>query len=224
MTYSRIVEITADGWPTFSIPQLNESYHSKYGARIESHHIYIKNGIATISKDTICVLEIGFGTGLNCFETILWAHKHKKHVHIYSVEKFPITTKEILTLKLKEQLTIHEYDMFTQMHTAEWNTSIQISEFVRLHKIHADICTHPTLPKHIDIVYFDAFAPSVDPEIWTKEVFEYIQLHMNPNSALVTYCVKGTVKRLLSEIGFTVSKKTGPPQGKREILHCLFSK
>ncbi|MFO7869226.1 MAG: tRNA (5-methylaminomethyl-2-thiouridine)(34)-methyltransferase MnmD [Bacteroidales bacterium] len=221
MPHQRIVQKTEDGWPTFFIPEIDETYHSCYGARTESRHIYIEQGLAQSSQTAPVVLDVGFGTGLNAFETYLYAEQNKTNVYLYAIEKHILSSAEIDSLNIQNILNAKDFSIFKQLHDCSWNKTHTISPYLSIHKIQGDIQNSTHIPSHIDVVYFDAFAPSKEKELWNESVFKTLHAHMSLHGILTTYCVKGDVKRSLKNCGFSISKIPGPPNGKRENLRAV---
>ncbi|MDA3882414.1 MAG: tRNA (5-methylaminomethyl-2-thiouridine)(34)-methyltransferase MnmD [Bacteroidales bacterium] len=220
MSHTKRIQKTEDGWPTFFVPEIDESYHSNYGARTESRHIYIDQALAQTHKPEPLVLDVGFGTGLNAFETYLYAEKHRQKTIYYTIEKHILTAEEIASLKINTIVTKQEFTLFKQLHDCAWNTTHELSPYFVIHKISGDITTCEHIPYNIDVIYFDAFSPSKEEGLWSKAVFTKLHKHMSPESLLTTYCVKGDVKRTLKSCGFSIEKIPGPPEGKREILRA----
>lgn len=213
------LETTADGSNTLFVPELDEHYHSIKGALTESEHIFIKMGLNHSLVKSPHVLEIGFGTGLNAFLTLLEAEKQQRTVHFTSIEQFPLEASIIHKLTYPETIAPKESEKFYALHTAPWNQDVEISSYFTLHKIKGDF-TRFSFQSHYDIVYFDAFAPEKQPEMWSLSLFEKLYQQMNAGGILTTYCAKGTVRRMLQAAGFTVERLPGPPKGKREILRA----
>jgi tRNA U34 5-methylaminomethyl-2-thiouridine-forming methyltransferase MnmC len=209
-----IIETTADGSPTLFVPELNEHYHSTNGAVQESKHVYIEAGFNYCSKQEIQVLEFGFGTGLNALLTAMEAKKRKIDVYYTGLEKFPLP-QEIIT-----QLHYPETDeaLFQAIHQAEWNIPVRINPFFNLHKIQTSFSDFDFSGSY-DVVYYDAFAPGKQPEVWSQELFDKVFSSINMDGILTTYCAKGSVRRMLQQAGFTVERIPGPP-GKREMLRA----
>ena len=210
------LKITEDGSYTLFVPGIDECYHSTHGAIQESMHIFIEGGLKQCQKDEIRILEIGFGTGLNAFLTMLEAERSEKHIHYTSLELYPVETGKAMQLNYPEQLAPEKRQAFEKMHTAEWNVEISITPFFKLNKLEADF-TVSILNDNYDVVYFDAFSPEKQPEMWSRELFEKIYSHCNQGAVLTTYCAKGIVRRAMQTAGFLVERLPGPP-GKREIL------
>ena len=189
----RELQLTADGSHTLFIPEMDEHYHSVNGAVQESRHVFIEAGLHHLERREITILEIGFGTGLNAFLTLLDAEACQRKIHYCSIELYP--------------------------HQAEWNVAVQVTEFFELHKIQGDSNTC-ALPDRIDLIYFDAFAPDKQPEMWNQEIFNRLYARMTGGGVLTTYCAKGVVRRMMKEAGYSVERIPGPP-GKREMLRAI---
>lgn len=213
------LEPTADGSNTLYVPELNEHYHSVKGALTESAHIFIQMGLNHAQAANPRVLEIGFGTGLNAFLTLLEAEKNQRAIHFTSIERFPLSEDIVRKLSYPETIAPEECEKFYALHTAPWNQEVKISPYFTLHKIEGDF-THFSFSEYYDVVYFDAFAPEKQPEMWSQPLFDNLYRQMNPGGILTTYCAKGVVRRMLQAAGFTVERLPGPPGGKREILRA----
>lgn len=219
----REIIITGDGSTTIFIPELKEHYHSVYGAVQESKHVFIEAGLKNISRNSISILEVGYGTGLNAFLTLQESLKKELQVTYYAVELYPLDKEFFDQLKYDHFLRLSkvEKQLYSDMQKAAWSMEIQITPGYTLKKIKSDILSLEIDFKY-DLVYFDAFAPAVQPELWDKTVFQKIYSHLNNHGILVTYCAKGQVQRTLKETGFTVEKLPGPP-GKREMIRAVKS-
>ncbi len=210
------IQTTADGSTTIYLPDMDEHYHSVNGAVIESLHIYIGNGLLAHSGKVLSLLEIGFGTGLNAIQTLITCENQKIKLHYTTYEKYPLNQK--ITDQLNFDLEEKYLALYRQIHQAEWNRPVEITPQFTIHKIEADL-TNEKIFGNFDVVYFDAFAPNKQPDLWNEVIFKNIYDRMNENGILVTYCAKGVVRRLLNSIGFTTFRLPGPP-GKREILQA----
>ena len=216
--------LTGDGSSTLFVPSLDEHYHSTFGAIRESQHIFIEAGFhAYTPKETPCrIFEVGFGTGLNAFLTLLETEKSGIPVHYTSIESNPLEPSIVNELNYPELLGQENNSFFKDLHDAPWNRDVAVTKNFILHKISGKIEEH-NLPEGVfDLVYFDAFGPDVQPELWTENIFKKIYRSMKSGSILVTYSVKGSVKRALKSAGFTLEKLPGPP-GKREITRATKS-
>jgi len=210
---------TADGSDTFFIPELNEHYHSRHGALQESCHVFVGMGLDVFkSMSEITVFEVGFGTGLNSLLAYEWAHEHKTRVCYISIEKYPLSEEEYSMLDYSI-VSPNANELLGKMHKSVWDTRVEISEYFILHKIEGDLNSR-VLPSGYDCVFFDAFAPEKQPDLWESSVFRLIFNKMNCNGILVTYCAKGQVRRNMIEAGFQAERLQGPP-GKREMLRGI---
>ncbi len=213
---THILQTTADGSHTLFVPSLDEHYHSVNGAIQESRHIFIEAGLHYIRKEHLRVLEIGFGTGLNAFMTLLEGEAGGRNITYFSIEKYPIAEELVKELNYAGQLCAEKASLFHALHTAEWNREVEISPGFSLHKIRGD-SNVVELPERIDLVFFDAFAPEKQPEMWNPEIFGKIFRCINPGGVITTYCAKGVIRRMMQATGFTMERLPGPP-GKREML------
>lgn len=209
---------TEDGSTTLYVPELNEHYHSVHGAIQESLHIFIRAGIEHCGLLSPCILEAGFGTGLNAYLTLVHAHSQEQHITYHSFEKYPLSPEEVKALNYNEHINFPEKELFFRLHECEWNKDIIISPYFTLHKHHADF-RQVDFDSRFDIVFYDAFNPDVQPHLWTGETFSRFYRALRPGGTLVTYCVKGIVKQALRSVGFTLKRLPGPP-GKREMLRA----
>ncbi len=211
--------ITEDGSSTFFIPELNEHYHSIHGAVQESMHIFIQSGYQQILTFPVQIFEVGFGTGLNVFLTFLVSEKEGEPVHYTAIEKYPLEDHFVRLLNYPEKTDPLKSDVFRAIHDAPWGRDVRISEHFTLYKIRCDLCEVQLEDDAYDLVYFDAFGPNVQPELWTEEIFQMLYRSMKQDACLVTYSVKGTVRRGLKAAGFSVEKLAGP-KGKREMTRA----
>ncbi|MDQ2178125.1 tRNA (5-methylaminomethyl-2-thiouridine)(34)-methyltransferase MnmD [Marinifilum sp. D714] len=214
----RELKVTEDGSHTFYMPDLDEHYHSTHGAMQESMHIFLNAGFHFSQQDPLHILEIGFGTGLNCFLTVKEAEKLNRKVIYHSIELYPLEKELVKDLNYANPSDEASSEMFQRLHSCEWNTDIQINENFTLHKLQGDLIEY-NFPSKYDLVYFDAFAPDVQPDLWTQDIFEKIYKATNSEAILTTYCTKGIVKRALRAAGFQVKRLPGPP-GKRQMLRA----
>jgi tRNA U34 5-methylaminomethyl-2-thiouridine-forming methyltransferase MnmC len=220
----RKIILTGDGSHTIAIPELKATYHSVHGAIRESQHVFIEAGFwympDILKMSGMYILEVGFGTGLNALLTLIEAGKHKRHIHYTAVDLYPLQATEIKPLNYCSQLRLPQYQpLFEKMHQTEWNARHEITDYFRLAKINCDFRDF-SAGNPFSLIYFDAFAPSTQPELWTKDVFEKMYSLLLPGGILVTYCSKGAVRRAMQAAGFLVEKIPGPP-GKREMLRAI---
>ncbi|WP_167612947.1 tRNA (5-methylaminomethyl-2-thiouridine)(34)-methyltransferase MnmD [Maribellus sediminis] len=209
---------TADGSKTLFIPDMNEQYHSVNGARTESEYVFLKQGYLHHSSESVVVFEVGFGTGLNALLTALKAEEQKRPTKFISIEKYPIEVSEIQNLNYGKQISEKADVLFKKLHDAAWNETTKISDYFTLHKIQADLkLLSFDNYEHFDVIYFDAFAPDKQPQLWEPEIFERIYNACNEGAIFVTYSAKGVIRRQLATTGFVMERLPGPP-GKRQML------
>lgn len=218
---------TEDGSVTLYVPQLNEHYHSVHGAIQESQHIFLGAGMGyflTTWPERITplhplhILEAGFGTGLNVYLTLVRAEELQVPVCYHSLEKYPLSPEESTLLNYAELINFPNKNLFQELHRCSWGKEHQLTSHFRFCK-HQEDFRNIGFQGQFDLVYYDAFNPDVQPHLWTTKVFERFYEAMRPESLLVTYCVKGTVKQALRSVGFTLKRLPGPP-GKREMLRA----
>ncbi|MCT4623560.1 MAG: tRNA (5-methylaminomethyl-2-thiouridine)(34)-methyltransferase MnmD [Schleiferiaceae bacterium] len=211
---------TADGSKTLFIEELDEHYHSIHGALAESRHVFIEAGLKFIDKDEIHILEIGFGTGLNLLTTLEANETLKKRIFYTGVEAYPVLTEEVNKLSY-ENLDIPELvqSLIPEIHDALWEKNHAITTLLSLKKEEKKF-QEIRNQNEFDLIYFDAFAPSAQPELWTEDVFKNMFKALKPSGALVTYCAKGQVKRNMKAVGFEIERLPGPP-GKREMTRAI---
>ena len=216
--------VTEDGSHSIFSKKYGVSYHSKFGALKEAEHVFIDAALrfkAVIQKK-ISILEIGFGTGLNAFITLLEAKKRNLSVNYVGVEAFPISMEQAGALNYSELIEYEEtQELFMHLHHSEWNIPLQITEQFNLEKVQKKI-EDLNYQNQFDIIYFDAFAPDAQPELWNQEILTKMYEALLPDGILVTYCAKGVVKRTLKKIGFFVEALPGPPR-KREMTRAIKS-
>ena len=211
------IEETEDGSRTLFVPEMDEHYHSVKGALTEAEHIFINMGLRQCALLSPNVFEVGFGTGLNAFLTLLEAERAKRKVHFTTIERYPVDMDTICALGYPELIDTEHSREYYAMHEAEWNKDVEITPYFTIHKVKGDLTTYePTTG--FDVVYFDAFAPEKQPEMWEAPIFDKIYAAMPLGGILTTYCAKGCIRRLLQATGLTVERLPGPPGGKREIL------
>lgn len=213
--------LTEDGSHTLYVPELDEHYHSVHGAVQESDHVFIKTGFQASDEEIIDVLEIGFGTGLNAILTLLEAVKQKKKVRYTTLELYPLNKDliEELNYPVKLSLQANTEDYWAIQNTP-WLESegefTEINEYFSIRKLYVDFTKFNFNSKY-NLIYFDAFAPDKQPEMWESGLFDSIANATQSGGILTTYCAKGVVRRALIAAGFMVERLPGPP-GKREML------
>lgn len=221
--FPRQIIATEDGSQTLFIPALNEQYHSIHGALQESNFVFIKNGLSLFQQHScVRIFEVGFGTGLNALVTMNYIHNLTLKVIYHSIEKYPLSKEEYSILNYSDIVAKGKFtDAFLNMHSCTWNESCAINNQFILKKINSDL-NHYCSDQEFDLVYFDAFAPDIQPDLWTVEVFEKMYKILSEKGILVTYSAKGQVRRNMQQAGFKVERLPGPP-GKREMLRACKS-
>ena len=210
---------TADGSDTIFVPELNEHYHSIHGAVQESEFIFIKSGFEFCLADPLNIFEVGFGTGLNALLTAIKCKDGDRVVNYTTIEKYPIDKRTINSLNHPHFAGEAGKEIFNLIHAAPWNKNVNICNNFNFKKKEGDF-TIEIPPGKYDLIYFDAFSPDKQPEMWTKEIFSIIASVTNINGVFVTYSAKGEVKRNLIANGFNVTLLPGPP-GKRQIIRAV---
>jgi tRNA U34 5-methylaminomethyl-2-thiouridine-forming methyltransferase MnmC len=212
--------ITGDGSHTLFLPELNEHYHSTYGALTESIQVFIKSGLSCFAGgSSVAIFETGFGTGLNALLAALDAARRGLQIRYSAIEKYPVEQEIIKQLNYPRLIKGSENEaerLFSAIHGAVWEEMTEIHPGFFLKKIQGDLCSF--IPdSSFDLIFFDAFAPDKQPEMWTDGIMQRLVNSLDTGGIFTTYCVKGSVKRKLKECGLTLEKLPGPP-GKREIL------
>ncbi len=211
---------TEDGSHSLMNTVLQETYHSVHGAIQESNHVFIKHGLedyaTTNPRKPIRILEVGFGTGLNTFLTLLYSVQREVQIHYESWEKYPLP--DAIVAQLNYASMLGDPIAFSAIHQAPWNMEVQIKSGFSLLKRHSDILNE-AIVSSFDIIYYDAFAPSKQPEMWTRDLFKKITDTLVLGGIFVTYCAKGQVKRDLASLGLVVETLPGPP-GKKEMTRA----
>ena len=209
---------TFDGSHTLYVPELDEHYHSIHGAVKESEYVFIRNGFEYCKSKSLVIFETGFGTGLNVLLTALRSAESNIKVLYYSIEKYPLSRKIVDNLNYPEYIGGNSADIFGSIHSCSWGTVNKIYKDFSLFKIKGDMATF--IPDfQVDLIYFDAFGPDKQPEMWSSEIFSTISGITHTGSLFVTYSSKGAVKRNLRTAGFSTELLPGPP-GKRHILRA----
>lgn len=219
----RKIITTEDGSSSIHLDELNEQYHSIHGAIQEANHVYIKTGLQhvqhTYNPVQIQILEIGFGTGLNAFITYLETKKYNFNCKYHGLEAYPVLLEEVAQLNYVSELNAaSEAAIFDKMHVCEWEKKTILSENFTLTK-RQQFFDQITDQAKFNLIYFDAFGAQVQPELWTVAIFQKMYDALQENGVLVTYSAKGSVRRAMQEVGFTVERLPGPP-GKREMLRA----
>jgi tRNA U34 5-methylaminomethyl-2-thiouridine-forming methyltransferase MnmC len=209
---------TNDGSTTIRLPDWDESYHSKHGAIQEAYHVFIKNGLLLFEGQPIAVLDIGFGTGLNCFITYLESKKNNQIIDYVGVDAYPVAMDEAMQMNYSNEINVNEAAIFKQLHECRWELQHKLSDNFTLTKrkqFFQDIQDVAAF----DLIYFDAFGFRVQPELWSEEIFNAMFKTLKPNGVLVTYACRTSIKKAMLSAGFSVEKLPGAP-GKREMLRA----
>lgn len=209
----RHITQSADGSTTLWVPGLDEHYHSIHGALTESQHVFIDAGLKAIHTSTIRILEVGLGTALNARLTLDQAKQDGTIIEYDALEKFPLTKEEI------EAVGLQGMSKEAPFLTATPGAVTQIADQFTFRLLVEDLKTFEGDQGSYDLIYFDAFAPSAQPDLWTDAIFENMFKLLKPGGALVTYCAKGVVKRSMKAAGFEVEALPGPPR-KREMTRA----
>jgi len=215
----RRLKITEDGSHTVFVNGLDEPYHSTHGALQESMHVFIKQGLLTVKQSSVRILELGFGTGLNTLLTLRESLSLNLNIFYHAVEKYPLTESEYKLLNYEKVVEHIPKDTLHRIHSCPWGEAVQISDRFTLYKEEADFRSMKLSP-NINLVYFDAFSPDKQPELWSEEVIGPVAQVSEQGAILVTYSSKGNVRRTLSNCDFDVFKVPGPP-GKREMIRAI---
>lgn len=211
------IQSTADGSQTLYVPALDEHYHSVKGALTESHHIFINMGLRACECGAPRILEVGFGTGLNALLTAEESGQTQRTIRYTTLERFPLGMEIVCQLEYPRFVRSETAELFVPIHQAKWNEWVEISPHFLLLKEECDLAGRK-FKEQYDLIYYDAFAPEKQPELWTQAIFDQLYETLTPNGLLVTYCAKGVVRRMLQAAGFVVERLPGPPNGKREML------
>jgi tRNA U34 5-methylaminomethyl-2-thiouridine-forming methyltransferase MnmC len=207
---------TSDGSQTLSVDGGVEHYHSTNGAIAEALHVYINAGLAPFLGREVNVFEVGFGTGLNAMLTYQFAVSNGTKVSYTSIERYPLPLELTAKLTYPEQVGLDREKYFNALHCAPWNSKVELDSYFSLQKIEGDLVEYSP-SSGIDVVFFDAFAPDLQPQLWSLSIFEKVYKAMNEGGVLVTYSSKGFVKNNLRESGFDVKRLQGP-KGKRHMI------
>jgi tRNA U34 5-methylaminomethyl-2-thiouridine-forming methyltransferase MnmC len=221
----RKIITTADGSKTIQLVGLDEQYHSIHGALQEAQHVFIKHGLQYVLQSqlnknkSISILEIGFGTGLNAMVTLKESIHYSCKINYVGVEAYPISEDEVLELDYQSLFQGFNSDkLFKTIHHSPWGFPNNITDLFSLEKQHKFF--HEIEEKNaFNLIYFDAFGPRVQADLWTESMFKIMFEVLKDQGVLVTYSAKGSVRRALQAVGFTVERLPGPP-GKREMLRA----
>jgi tRNA U34 5-methylaminomethyl-2-thiouridine-forming methyltransferase MnmC len=213
--------ITEDGSHSLKVDGLDEHYHSTFGALAESRHVFIEAGLKRLlsgENKHIDVLEIGLGTGLNALLTIIESIPSGKEFHYTALEPYPLQKNIWGNLNYPELISNERAgDLFNSIHQADWNLYIEIATGFHMAKMKCALQDYNNEENLFDLLYFDAFGPDIQPDMWTDKIFQKISDMTRPAGILVTYSAKGSVRRALQNAGFEVERIPGP-KGKREMI------
>ena len=221
----RKIVTTGDGSTTIQITDWNEQYHSMHGAVKEARHVFLKMGLdfwmnENPDQNSLHILEIGFGTGLNALLTLMHAEKSSVNLLYEGVEAYPVSSEELAQLNYLEAADAQAFEaVFEKMHQLPWEQTEIITEAFQLKKRKQTFETLEDQDQH-DLIYFDAFGARVQPELWEEPIFEKMYRALKAGGVLVTYAAKGSVRRAMQAVGFKVERLPGPP-GKREMLRAV---
>ncbi len=221
--------ITEDGSHTVAVPSKNITYHSIHGAIQESLHVFIQAGLEHFINHnpdhqfgSVHIFEMGFGTGLNALLSLQHAIQHKQNLFYQTIELYPLSTENVLSLNYTDRMEQCLKESFYAMHQCKWNETILLHPYFSFQKTKTDLAKFETATR-FHLIYFDAFDPHTQPELWTESIFKKMLDMLYTNGILVTYCSKGAVQRALKAAGFTIEKLKGPP-GKREVVRAVKNK
>lgn len=219
----REIITTADGSKTIHLKAWNEQYHSKHGALQEAKHVYIKSGFQYMLEqsnlETYDILEIGFGTALNTMLTLIESKKRDLPIRYTAVEAYPVSKEELDELNYASLFPKDFCNLFNKIHAVKWNEFSKIDTGFYLNK-QLKKFNEVNVRNAYNLIYFDAFGPRVQPELWSKSIFDKMYDALKQDGILVTYCAKGAVRRVMELVGFQVERLPGPP-GKREMLRAI---
>lgn len=211
---------TADGSYTLMFANGREHYHSLHGAVAESRHIFIQHGLLATRRKQVNVLEVGLGTGLNTLMTWEACCRHGLNVDYLALEPHPLPLQVVEGLAHPKALEQPELDQgFKVMMGAAPDQQVVLTGGFSFRWLKQGV-HQLERSEAFDLVYFDAFAPDIQPDLWTEEVFRKVHRAMLPGAILVTYCVKGDVRRAMQAVGLVVERLPGPP-GKNQMLRAM---
>jgi tRNA U34 5-methylaminomethyl-2-thiouridine-forming methyltransferase MnmC len=215
----REIITTLDGSTTIHLPELNESYHSKHGAIQEAYHVFIKNGLSLFQRESVAILEIGFGTGLNALITFIESQKNNQSIDYVGVEAYPVAFDEAMKMNYATELhATNSIAVFQKMHECNWEEKQILSDHFSLLK-RQQFFEAISDQNTFDLIYFDAFGFRVQPELWSLDIFKKMLAALKSEGVLVTYACRTSIKNAMKEAGFIVEKLPGAP-GKREMLRA----
>ena len=211
--------LTSDGSHTIYVPELDEHYHSVHGAVQESEHIFLKNGFDFCKADPVNILEVGFGTGLNALLTAVRSMNGKRKVFYTAIEKYPVDEAVVHKLNHQQFAGTEGERLSSLIGAATWGQMKSICDNFSITKLKGDL-VNGNISGNYNLIYFDAFGPDKQPEMWTEAIFKKISEVTVTRGILVTYSAKGQVRRNLKASGFEVELIPGPP-GKRHVTRAI---
>ena len=212
--------LTKDGSNTIFLPEIKETYHSKYGAVEEANHVFIKNGFNFFNKSSLKIFEMGFGTGLNCLLSVINSIKCEVLVDYHTIEPFPVKREVLNDLNYISIIGDEYFDLYKKIHEVNWETNNIITQNFSLTKNQLTIQGYSFKKKYFDVIFYDAFGPRVQPDLWSVDVLKKNYFGLRQGCILVTYCAQGQFKRNLKKIGFKAIPMPGPV-GKREMTIAM---
>ncbi|WP_010255430.1 tRNA (5-methylaminomethyl-2-thiouridine)(34)-methyltransferase MnmD [Myroides injenensis] len=214
----RSIITTSDGTSSLQMDDWGETYHSIHGAAQEANHVYIENGFRRVDSDSITVLEMGFGTGLNTYLTLLEVYKCNKKVKYDTIEAYPLSEEEYSLLNYSTLASVPEVAaLFQKLHQVDWGVESHITNDFILRKLNNTFEHQELEPEQYDVIYFDVFGYQYQPQLWSEDIFKKMYYALRPGGVLSTYACRGPIKRNMKSAGFTFEIVPGPP-GKREML------
>lgn len=210
---------TADGSKTIYLPEIDEHYHSVNGAIGESMHVFVEAGYQFCKNNPVSVFEVGFGTGLNALLTAIEAGKNKKHTTYSAIEKYPLPPDITDQLNYADSFGKEITELFSAIHSAEWGVPVRVTEYFTLMKIEGDLLKDK-IDYSADLIYYDAFAHSKQPEMWQYDVLEKSCSTLEKGGIFVTYSARGELRRNLQALGFVITRLPGA-SGKREMIRAI---
>jgi len=210
---------TGDGSHSLYNPELDETYHSRHGALQESRYVFIQQGLDLIDplQQPIRILEVGFGTGLNAVLANEYGEKYNRKIEFTTLETFPLDSTVTEAINVEDTVGEGNRAFFSLLHSAEWNKAATLNDTFILEKLITTVQEWSLRADYFDVIFYDAFGPRAQPEMWTLEIFQKLYNSIRKGGIFVTYCAKGQVRRDLTTVGFNTARLPGPP-GKREML------
>ncbi|MEP0366050.1 MAG: tRNA (5-methylaminomethyl-2-thiouridine)(34)-methyltransferase MnmD [Cyclobacteriaceae bacterium] len=212
---------TEDGSHSLLREDLNETYHSFHGARGESEYVFVKMGLEYLlhekGKTEIEVFEVGMGTGLNALLTLIFAKAENVKIGYHTIEPIPVTPE--IYAQLNYGTDEYAKICLQKIHNAAWEVSVKLTDEFEIVKYKTGL-ENINITKKFDIIYFDAFAPSKQPEMWALTNIQKCFDLLKPGGILTTYCAQGQFKRNLKAAGFEIESLPGA-MGKKEMVRAI---